>query len=228
MREVTPHPTGHSLERRPSRAPSHTLTHAISLGDEGSGRRPGGVRAKVRLGHVNARLHRRRSISPAVRTSAEKDPPRTRERTSARVRITGVLVSAGASNSAQYIPLNVSQCALDRRRSSTRRRRIRAIVFRKRTRRCSRRARSRGVKWTLFAFGRPPRRRDVPPEWNTIRLYRIFHSLERAVVRLCGSGYRGQLRASRTATRFDDDSFTTLLHLNERQFRVTRIARQSF
>lgn len=71
-----------------------------------------------------------------------------------------------------------------------------------------RHVRSRGVKWTFFAaYRRPPRRRGVPPEWKTIRLYRIFHSLKRTVVRLCGSGYRGRLRASRTATSFDDNNF---------------------
>lgn len=73
---------GTQFGRTAARAVTHTLTHTISLGDEaegggaGDGRRPGEVRhrAKVRLGHVNARLRRRRSISQ--RTSAEKDPPR--------------------------------------------------------------------------------------------------------------------------------------------------------
>ena len=92
---------GTQFGRMAARAVTHTLTYTITLeekDDEGGRTKgPGGVRAKVRLGHVNDRLRRRRSISPAVRTSAEKDPPRTRERTSARARITGVLASlAGA------------------------------------------------------------------------------------------------------------------------------------
>jgi len=166
------------------------------------------VRAKVRLGHVNARLRRRRSISPTVRTSAEKDPSRTRERTSVRANYG----RPGVVAYPLYIPLNISRCTFDRWWSSTRRWRIRTIVFWKRMR-C---VRSRGVKWTFFTFCRPPRRRGVPAEWKTIRLYRIFHSLERAVVRLCNSGYWGRLWASRTATSFVDDSFAASFHLNER------------
>lgn len=128
-----------------------------------------------------------KTIYLSVRTSGERDLPDARERTSARARITGVL--AGASNPFE--------------RTSDRRRADDEFVFLLKEN--APRSISRGQVEPFSRFVVLLARRGVPPEWKAIRLYRIFHSLERAVVRsLCGSGYRG--RAPRTATSFDDGS----------------------